>query len=73
MNNKTIHLQTISEMFLLFGLAGDIHHPLVGVVDFSKVDQQIDCEINLSADYYSIMFKNYPDDKIKYGRKIIDF
>ena len=73
MNNKTIHLQTISEMFLLFGLAGDIHHPLVGVVDFSRVDQQIDCEINLSADYYSIMFKNYPDDKIKYGRKIIDF
>ena len=73
MMSKIIHLQTISEIFLLFGLGNDIHHPLIGVVDFSKVNQQIDCEIKMSADYYSIMFKNYPDNKIKYGRKIIDF
>jgi len=73
MMSKIIHLQTISEIFLLFGLGNDIHHPLVGVVDFSKVNQQIDCEIKMSADYYSIMFKNYPDNKIKYGRKSIDF
>ncbi|WP_255562623.1 AraC family transcriptional regulator [Pedobacter sp. D749] len=73
MISKIIHLQTISEIFLLFGLGSDIHHPLVGVVDFSKVNQQIDCKIKMSADYYSIMFKNYPDNKIKYGRKIIDF
>ena len=73
MTGKIIHLQTISEIFLLFGLDKDIHHPLVGVVDFSKVNQQIDCEIKMSADYYSIMFKNYPDNKIKYGRKNIDF
>ncbi len=73
MMSKIIHLQTISEIFLLFGLGNDIHHPLVGVVDFSKVNQQIDCEIKMSADYYSIMFKNYPDNRIKYGRRIIDF
>jgi hypothetical protein len=73
MMSKFIHLQTISEIFKLFGLHNDIQHPLVGVVDFSKVSQQIDCEIKMSADYYSIMFKNYPDNKIKYGRKIIDF
>ncbi|MEJ7560003.1 MAG: helix-turn-helix transcriptional regulator [Pedobacter sp.] len=71
--NKVIHLQSISEIFKLFGLADQIHHPLIGVVDFSKVNQQIDCDIKMSADYYSIMFKNYPDNKIKYGRKIIDF
>lgn len=71
--SKIIDLQTISEIFLLFGLGSDIHHPLVGVVDFSKVNQQIHCGIKMSADYYSIMFKNYPDNKIKYGRKIIDF
>jgi AraC-like DNA-binding protein len=73
MTSKFIHLQTISEIFSLFGLANDIHHPLIGVVDFSKVNQQMDCEIKMSADYYSIMFKNYPDHKIKYGRKAIDF
>jgi len=73
MMSKIIHLQTIPEIFLLFGLGKDLHHPLVGVVDFSKVNQQVDCEIKMSADYYSIMFKNYPDNKIKYGRKNIDF
>ena len=73
MMSNIIHLQTISEIFVLFGLGNDIHHPLVGVVDFSKVNQQIDCEIKMSADYYSIMFKNYPDNKIKYGRKNVDF
>jgi AraC-like DNA-binding protein len=71
--SEFIHLQTISEIFSLFGLSNDLHHPLVGVVDFSKVSQQTDCAIKMSADYYSIMFKNYPDNKIKYGRKTIDF
>lgn len=33
----------------------------------------MDEEIKISADYYSIMFKNYPNNKMKYGRKIIDF
>lgn len=73
MTTKKIHLQTISDIFSLFGLRNDIHHPLVGVVDFSKVNQQINCEIKMSADYYSVMFKNYPDHKIKYGRKMVDF
>jgi AraC-like DNA-binding protein len=73
MMSKIIHLQTISEIFSLFGLPNDIHHPLVAVVDFSKVNRQIECEIKMSADYYSIMFKNYPSNKFKYGRKVIDF
>lgn len=71
--SQFIHIQTISEIFDLFGLSNHIHHPLVGVVDFSKVNQPIDNEIKISADYYSIMFKNYPQNKIKYGRKLIDF
>ena len=73
MMDKFIHLQTISEIFKLFGLHNQINHPLVGVVDFSMVNQKTDCDLKLSADYYSIMFKNYPDNTIKYGRKIIDF
>jgi AraC-like DNA-binding protein len=73
MTDKFIHLQTVSEIFKLFGLPKEIHHPLVGVVDFSKVNAQLDCELKMSADYYTIMFKNYPDNKIKYGRKAIDF
>jgi AraC-like DNA-binding protein len=67
------HLQTISEIFELFGLSAHLQHPLVGVVDFSKVDQQIDNDLQISADYYSIMFKNYPNHKFRYGRTVIDF
>jgi AraC-like DNA-binding protein len=67
------HLQTISEIFELFGLSDDLHHPLVGVVDFGKVNCKIDDDLQISADYYSIMLKNYPADKFRYGRKIIDF
>ncbi|WP_158798816.1 AraC family transcriptional regulator [Pedobacter sp. L105] len=68
-----IHLQTISEMFDLFGLHQHIQHPLIGVVDFSKVKKHTDGELKISADYYSMMFKNYPKNNIKYGRKMIDF
>lgn len=71
--NTFIHLQAIAEIFNLFGLAKDLHHPLVGIVDFSKVCQQGQEGIKLSADYYSIMVKNYPNNKFKYGRKLIDF
>lgn len=73
MKNTFTHLHTISEIFNLFGLTKDLYHPLIGVVDFSKVSQQTNHDIKLSADYYSIMFKNYPNDKFKYGRKPIDF
>jgi AraC-like DNA-binding protein len=71
--SEFFHLQTISEIFKVFGLQDHIHHPLVGVVDFSKVNQQVENEIKMAADYYSIMFKNSPKNKMKYGRKIIDF
>jgi AraC-like DNA-binding protein len=71
--SEFFHLQTISEIFKLFGLQDHIHHPLVGVVDFSKVNQQVENEIKMAADYYSIIFKNSPKNKMKYGRKIIDF
>jgi AraC-like DNA-binding protein len=71
--SKFIHLQTISETFELFGLPKEIQHPLIGVIDFGKVNPNIDDGLKISADYYTIMFKNYPKSNIKYGRKIIDF
>ncbi|UKT65608.1 helix-turn-helix domain-containing protein [Pedobacter mucosus] len=73
MKRTLLHLHTISEIFELFGLSNELYHPLVGVADFSKVCSQTYESVLLSADYYSIMFKNYPNDKFKYGRKLIDF
>lgn len=71
--SEFLHLQTISELFKLFGLDSTIQHPLVAVVDFSKAKNHVSDDIKISADFYSIMFKNYSKNNIKYGRKIIDF
>lgn len=48
-------------------------HPLVAVVDFSQVDEHIESGIRISAGFYSIMFKNYCANKLRYGRQTYDF
>lgn len=48
-------------------------HPLVAVVDFSKVDEHIAEGTRISADFYSIMFKNYCTNLLRYGRQSYDF
>lgn len=67
-----IHLHTISDLTKLFNL-GHNHHPLLTVLDFSKVTEQVETNSKISTDFYSIMFKNYCKNNIKYGRKAIDF
>lgn len=48
-------------------------HPLVAVVDFSKLDEQMEEGTRISCDFYSIMFKNYCANKLRYGRQTYDF
>src|SRR3978361_1196962 len=74
--SEFIHLQTISDLFQFFRLGrlgNTIQHPLIAVVDFSQVREYINDETRISADFYSIMFKDYSKNNIKYGRKTIDF
>lgn len=42
-------------------------------MDFSKVTENVEENSKITTDFYSIMFKNYCKNKIKYGRKAIDF
>lgn len=67
-----IHLQSISDLHQLFHL-NHSQHPLVAVLDFSKVNEQMDQHTRITTDFYSVMFKNYCRNNIKYGRKTIDF
>ena len=67
-----IHLHSMADLFKLFNL-GSHHHPLVAVMDFSQVSETIDQHTKITTDFYSIMFKNYCRNHIKYGRKTIDF
>ncbi|MFC3827727.1 MULTISPECIES: helix-turn-helix domain-containing protein [Niastella] len=67
-----VHLQTITDLFKFFNLT-KIHHPLVAVVDFSQVSEHITEETKVAADFYTVMFKNYHSNTVKYGRKMVDF
>jgi len=70
--SEIINLKSIADLHELFNL-GNSQHPLVAVLDFSKVSEQVNQNSKISTDFYSIMFKNYCKNIIKYGRKAIDF
>lgn len=67
-----IHLQNITDLHKLFDL-GSSQHPLVTVLDFSKVTEQVKQNTRVTTDFYSVMFKNYCKNNIRYGRRSIDF
>lgn len=48
-------------------------HPLVAVIDFSTMDEIMEEGIRISCDFYSIMFKNYCANHMRYGRESYDF
>lgn len=69
---QLIHIQSITDLHKLFSLGNSLH-PLVTVLDFSEVLEQIQPDSKITTDFYSIMFKNYCKNNIRYGRKAIDF
>lgn len=70
--SNILHLKTISDLYRFLDL-GYAKHPLIAVVDFSSVIEHIKEEITIKTDFYSIMFKNYCRNHIRYGRKTLDF
>ena len=70
--SEILHLQSIADLHKLFDL-GNSQHPLVAVLDFSKVNDRLIKNSKITTDFYSIMFKNYCKNNFKYGRKSIDF
>lgn len=68
-----LHLQTIPDLYKFFRLDRQVRHPLIAVVDFSQVNEDIQDKTLLSCDFYSLICKSYNRNNIKYGRKIVDF
>jgi AraC-like DNA-binding protein len=68
-----IHMQSISDIFKFFHLKEPVLHPLIAVVDFSQVNEQIDGDTKVSTDFYALICKNYNRNNVKYGRKPVDF
>ncbi len=65
------HLKSISDINRF--VQSTTKHPLVSVVDFGKVDEYLEEGTRISADFYSMMFKNYCTNHLKYGRQSLDF
>lgn len=51
----------------------DPRHPLIGVLDFSKIDFRDYDEMKVSMGFYSIMLKNLCPGAMRYGRNYYDF
>ncbi len=66
-----IHLKSISEINKF--VQKRVKHPMVAVVDFTKFDEYAVEGMRISCDFYSIMFKNYCLNQMKYGRTLYDF
>ncbi|SDH20789.1 helix-turn-helix domain-containing protein [Mucilaginibacter gossypii] len=68
-----LHMPAIADLFRFFSLEQPLKHPLVAVVDFSQVDEQVEDNTQISADFYCLLFKNYNRNNVRYGRKVVDF
>ncbi|TDO21288.1 helix-turn-helix domain-containing protein [Pedobacter duraquae] len=68
-----VHLKTIADVFRFFQLDQPVQHPLVAVIDFGKVQEDVTETTLLSCDFYSLICKSYNRNNIKYGRKVVDF
>jgi len=66
-----IHLKNISDINKF--IQGVIKHPLVSVIDFAKSDEYVQEGTRISCEFYSVMFKNYCVNQMKYGRQSYDF
>ena len=67
-----INLNSISDISK-FVQQGSTKHPLVAIIDFSKVEERIAAGIRISCNFYAVMFKNYCINNMKYGRHSYDF
>src|ERR1700739_2066645 len=70
--NHIDHIETISQMHKMLPQS-KVKHPLVAVVDFSKYKEQLYSGMKMTLGFYSIMFKNFCLNKIKYGQQPYDF
>jgi len=69
----SFHFSEIADVYKFFNLSEPLKHPLVAVIDFSNVDEQVSEPTRISGDYYCLLFKRYDGNNVRYGRKVVDF
>jgi AraC-like DNA-binding protein len=71
MDNIT-HIETISELNKIIGQEESLH-PLIGLLDYSKIDFSQHTNVKLSMGFYLVMLKNLCPGAMRYGRNYYDF
>ncbi|MFN8576318.1 MAG: helix-turn-helix transcriptional regulator [Candidatus Sericytochromatia bacterium] len=71
--NEIINLDTISDLHKALPNQNHVKHPLITIIDFTKFEHSFENDIKINVGFYSIMFKNYCLNKMKYGRQNYDF
>lgn len=69
---KIHHIENISDLNKVMGQK-EPRHPLIGVIDFTKVDFNMHQSMKLSTGFYTVMLKNLCPGEIRYGRNYYDF
>lgn len=69
---QIIRIENISDLNKIFE-QDESKHPLIAIVDFSKVNFSKYGEIKVSTGFYSIMQKNLCPGAMRYGRNYYDF
>lgn len=69
---KVNHVETISELNKILNQEKP-NHPLVSVIDFSKVESFGENNVKTTLGFYTIMLKSNQCGKLKYGREYFDF
>lgn len=67
-----ICVQNMDDLHKLFNVSGS-SHPLMSVIDFSKVHGEVQHGTKITSDLYAVIFKHYCKNNLKYGRKSVDF
>jgi AraC-like DNA-binding protein len=66
------NIKTINELNRILGQEKE-KHPLISIVDFSRVKNYDNLLRKISPGFYSIMLKNFCPNPVKYGRNYYDF
>lgn len=66
-----LQISSISDLAKNVGF--EMHHPLISIVDLSKVRFDFKSGTRVMTDFYQVYLKNYCVNEVIYGRKRLDF
>lgn len=70
--DSIVEIKTISELNIMMGQE-EPRHPLIGVMDFAKMDFNHQENLKVTTGFYTVMLKNLCPGALRYGRNYYDF